>query len=37
MAARTDTANKAIVDAYGMHQFWHAQGWNAEVLPVRQS
>ena len=37
MAARTDTANRAIVEAYEIHQSWHGQGCNAKILPVRQS
>lgn len=37
MAARTDTANRVIVEAYEIHQSWDGQGWNAEILPVGQS
>ena len=37
MAARTETANRANVEAYEIYQPWHDQGQNAEILPVKQS
>ena len=37
MAARTETANRAIVEPYEIYQSWHDQGQNAEILPVKQS